>query len=34
MRTTKIQPFLEGKIPFKDQRQAAGILMATIKKGK
>lgn len=34
MRGEKIQPYLEGKIPFKNQWQAAGILLATIKKGK
>ena len=34
MRGEKIQPYLEGKIPFRNQRQAAGILLATIKKGK
>ena len=34
MRWAKIQPFLEGKIPFKDHWQAAAMLLATTKKGK
>ncbi|MEI6425778.1 MAG: hypothetical protein WCO66_00325 [Candidatus Absconditabacteria bacterium] len=34
LREAKIRPYLDGKLPFKDQRQAAGMLLATIQKGK
>jgi hypothetical protein len=34
MRGENINPLLEGKKPFKDNHQAAAILLATIKKGK
>lgn len=34
MRGDKIKPYLDGKIPFKNQRQAAGMLLATTKKWK
>ncbi|AHB41745.1 hypothetical protein P148_SR1C00001G0958 [candidate division SR1 bacterium RAAC1_SR1_1] len=32
--TQRIQPYLEGKKPFKDHHQAAAMLLATTKKGK
>ena len=34
LRNAYIKPYLDGVKPFKDQRQAAGMLLATIEKGK
>jgi hypothetical protein len=34
MRGAEIEPYLKGLKPFKNQRQAAGMLIATIEKGK